>query len=192
MSIKISGLPSGASSSGTDEFPATQSGTTQKFTLAKMAEYIVNGFNSLSLGGIAQTVKSAIDTVTTALGNLSDLVGNTAMGTTATTVTGAIAEHEGDITSLNNNLNSLIIVREFFSSEVTLNAGATTTVTVSCAVTGYTLLGAIGVTTQSTEAMAIHRFYPNSAGTAVFVTLKNTYTDARTFTVFVRGIYKKS
>lgn len=45
----------------------------------------------------ATTAKSAIDTINTKLGS-------TTMGTTATTVTGAIAEHESDISTLNSNI----------------------------------------------------------------------------------------
>ncbi len=105
--VKISELPSVSEVLGTDESPAVQSSTTKKFTMTQLGSYILGAFSGLSLGGVLQTAKAAIDAVTTALGNLSDLVGNTAMGTTATTVTGAIAEHEGDITSLNNNINNI-------------------------------------------------------------------------------------
>lgn len=114
MSVKISELPSGSSSTGSDAFPATQSGTTSKFTLSQMAEYIVNGFNSLSLGGVVQTVKAAIDAVATSVSTLAStvtshttLLGNSAMGTTATTVTGAIAEVVGDVTTVENNVASI-------------------------------------------------------------------------------------
>ena len=127
--------------------------------------------------------------VTGAIAEINNNIGSEEMGTTATTVTGAIAEHESDITSLNS---SLIIVSEFTSESVTLNAGELTTISVPCSVAGYTLLGVVGLTMTSTEVIAIHRFYPNSAGTAVFITLKNTHSEARTFTVGVRGIYKKA
>ena len=105
--VKISELPPVSEVLGTDESPAVQSSTTKKFTMTQLGSYILGAFSGLSLGGVAQTAKAAIDAVTTALSNLSDLVGNTAMGTTATTVTGAIAEHEGDITSLNNSINNI-------------------------------------------------------------------------------------
>ena len=39
---------------------------------------------------------------------VNDKLGSTTMGTTATTVTGAIAEHEGDITSLSSQIASLV------------------------------------------------------------------------------------
>ena len=105
--VKISELPSVSEVLGTDESPAVQSSTTKKFTMTQLGSYILGAFSGLSLGGVLQTAKAAIDAVTTALGDLSDFIGNTAMGTTATTVTGAIAEHGGDITTLNNNLKSI-------------------------------------------------------------------------------------
>ena len=182
MSIKISQLSSVSEVLGTDESPVVQSSATKKFSMSQLGSYILNSFSSLSLGGVTQTVKSAIDAIAT-------LLGSSPMGTTATTVTGAIAEHESDISSLNS---SLIIVSEFTSESVTLNAGELTTISVPCSVAGYTLLGVVGLTMTSTEVIAIHRFYQNSAGTAVFITLKNTHSEARTFTVRVRGIYKKA
>lgn len=99
------------------------------------------------------------------------------------------AETDAEISALNS---SLIIVSEFTSESVTLNAGALTTITVPCSVVGYTLLGVVGITMTLTEVIAIHRFYPNSQGNAIYVTLENTYVDARTFTVLVRCIYKKA
>ena len=100
---------------------------------------------------------------------------------------------DGTLTGAISALNSsLIIVSEFTSDSVTLNAGALTTISIPCSVVGYTLLGVVGLTMTSTEVIAIHRFFPNSAGNAVFVTLENTYVDARTFTVLVRCIYKKA
>jgi hypothetical protein len=44
--------------------------------------------------------KTAIDTINTTLGS-------TTMGTTATTVTGAIAEHESDISTLNSKITNV-------------------------------------------------------------------------------------
>jgi|GEM_PF-6441409 len=46
-------------------------------------------------------------TVTGAIKEHSNKIGNTSMGTTAQTLTGAIAEHEGDITALNGKTASI-------------------------------------------------------------------------------------
>ena len=48
--------------------------------------------------------KNIANSLITAITNpISTLIGNTEMGTTATTITGAIAEHESDISTLNSN-----------------------------------------------------------------------------------------
>ena len=107
VKIPISQLSSVSEVLGTDESPSVQSGSTKKFSMTQLGSYILDGFSGLSLGGVAQTAKSAIDALATALTTLSDFIGNTSMGTTATTVTGAIAEHEGDITSINSNINDI-------------------------------------------------------------------------------------
>ena len=104
MDIKISELPSGNSVNGDDQYPAVQSGSTKKFSPAQMASYVLNTFSSLSLGGVVRTVKAAIDSIAATVASHTTLLGNSTMGTTATTVTGAIAEHETDITTLNSNI----------------------------------------------------------------------------------------
>jgi len=109
-SVKISELSSVSEVLGTDESPVVQSSTTKKFSMTQLGSYILNGFSSLSLGGVTRTAKAAIDAIATALSTLTSFVGSTSMGTTATTVTGAIAEHEGDITSINSNLNDLTVM----------------------------------------------------------------------------------
>lgn len=60
----------------------------------------------------ATTAKSAIDTINTKLGS-------TTMGTTATTVTGAIAEHESDISTLNSNCQKKITIATQTNLEIT-------------------------------------------------------------------------
>lgn len=105
MSVKISQLPSASEVLGSDVAPSVQYGTTKKFSMTTLANYLLNTFNSLSLGGTARTVKSAIDAIHTSLSSLLDKVGNVTMGTTATTITGAIAEHEGDITTIDASLS---------------------------------------------------------------------------------------
>ena len=103
MDIKISALPSATEVTGNDESPGVQYGSTKKFSMSQISEYILNAFSSLSLGGVVRTVKAAIDAIATTVASHTTLLGDTTMGTTATTVTGAIAEHETDITTLNSN-----------------------------------------------------------------------------------------
>lgn len=63
----------------------------------------------------ATTAKSAIDTINTKLGS-------TTMGTTATTVTGAIAEHESDISTLNGKIANLVSLGVIYGRETTEEA----------------------------------------------------------------------
>ena len=55
-----------------------------------MAKKIVEDYVGSSLGGSSRSLKAALDAVNTK-------IGNDTMGTTASSVTGAIAEHESDI-----------------------------------------------------------------------------------------------
>ena len=79
-------------------------------------------------------------TVTGAIKEHSNKIGNTSMGTTAQTLTGAIAEHEGDISALNGKW----VVETKTLSVPNVAAGATQWVTSSIAKSGYTAVGAVG------------------------------------------------
>ena len=95
---------------------------TKKSPLSKLANYILNKFNTLPLGGSARTVKAAIDAHQSRIASLSDdmeyvevVLGDSPMGTTANTVTGAIAE-------INNNLS--FTVKSFSASAYTIAANS--------------------------------------------------------------------
>ena len=62
--------------------------------ISDLAKKIIEDFTGSTLGGSSQALKTIIDAINTK-------IGNTAMGTTATTITGAIKEHETDISTLN-------------------------------------------------------------------------------------------
>lgn len=79
----------------------------RRITLSSIASYVLSNFSSLSLGGVTRTVKAAIDAIAT-------LLGSSSMGTTATTVTGAVSEvntkantNADNITTLTNSVNDL-------------------------------------------------------------------------------------
>lgn len=57
--------------------------------------------------GSAVTVASAINTLGDDVENITDKIGNTAMGTQATTITGAVKEHNTAITNINNKLGNV-------------------------------------------------------------------------------------
>ena len=107
----------------------------RKSPLSRLANYILNKYSSLNLGGSTRTVKAAID---------------------------AQAQ---DISSLSSSLSSLIVTADKVSQDVTLASGARLSVQIDCALDGYTLLGVIGVTTVSTEVFAINRFFLTATNT---------------------------
>lgn len=57
--------------------------------------------------GSAVSVASAINTLDDDVENITDKIGNTAMGTQATTLTGAIKEHNTEITNINTNIGTV-------------------------------------------------------------------------------------
>ena len=177
--VKISELPSVSEVLGTDESPAVQSSTTKKFTMTQLGSYILGAFSGLSLGGIAQTVKSAIDSIAT-------LLGNSSMGTTATTVTGAIAEHESDITSLNNNLNFAIDTKSASTYTVAANSGAYADIDVTKS--GYHPIAILGFDTQNTNALFISIRFLSTTTARVWV--RNVSGSSITVTPTLTILYK--
>lgn len=101
MDIKISELADVSELTSDSVSPTSQSGTTKKFSMAQLANYILNIFNGLSFAGATQTVKSAIDAI-------HNKIGTTSMGTEATTVTGAIAEHGNAIDGVSADVLTLL------------------------------------------------------------------------------------
>ena len=77
----------------------------KKYKLANSDYWATDGVYDLGQSKTQRTINSDVNTK----------IGNTTMGTTATTLTGAIAEHEGDIGNLNT-----AIKRNIFTVEGTL------------------------------------------------------------------------
>ena len=71
-------------------------------TAVSNVRWLYSKLGTTAMGTTATTVTGAIAEHETDISGLTTLVGNTTMGTTATTVTGAVAEHEGDISTINN------------------------------------------------------------------------------------------
>jgi len=99
MATIISDLPALTPAPGTVVY-AENSSQSGKIDVNTVSNYAVTEYNGATLAGSAQTPKAAID-------GLNDKIGDTAMGTTATTVTGAIAEHESDFGTLGSNLDAI-------------------------------------------------------------------------------------
>ena len=173
-SVKISELSSVSEVLGTDESPVVQSSTTKKFSMTQLGSYILNGFSGLSLGGVAQTAKAAIDALATALTTLSDFIGSTSMGTTATTVTGAIAEHEGDITSLDSSVK--LKIKTFTASAHTVAGGGNLGLSANdfsvSAPTGYMAVGLVGYS-SGIASCSCYSVNANATGTQRMMSIMN-------------------
>lgn len=64
--------------------------------------------NKTPSGSMYTVIEDSGSTGKTTINNLvssADIIGSTSMGTTATTITGAIAEHEADLTELNGKIS---------------------------------------------------------------------------------------
>lgn len=108
---------------------------------------------------------------------IANKIGNTAMGTTAITITGAIAEHEGDITSIENN--PAIKWYQFSSGSHSFPSGASTiTINVPATPTGYTtwLVGARATSryvtftwTYSSGTITVNAYNSNSSAVTCYI-----------------------
>lgn len=137
--MQIHDLPDGTIGA-TEYTPIDNGSTNRKTTLSAIGTYIINTVTA-SLGGVTRTIKAAIDAAWTKLGSgsisnvgadVSAAIGNTSLGTTATSLSGAIAEHEGDITALGQlTTQSLALVSGAWTSS--------STVGISCVKRGNTV-----------------------------------------------------
>lgn len=122
MDVKISELADVSELTSDSVSPTSQSGTTKKFSMSQLANYVINIFSGLSLAGVTQTVKSAIDAI-------HNKIGTTSMGTEATTVTGAIAEHGDTLSGVADNISTLFARQDPFaitSTEISENTDVDT------------------------------------------------------------------
>lgn len=96
------------------------------------------------------------------------------------------------ITTLLNEIASSMFAVEDKTASISLPASDTKTVTINMEKTGYTFLGVIGLRCEGTGATLGFptAFCKNNATTAA-VTLRNTTSTARNFTVRVYGLYTK-
>ena len=113
---------------------------------------------------------------------IANKIGNVSMGTTATTITGAIAEHEGDITSIKNNPDIKWYRFSVYSdgeSSRSWPPGATTvTVNVPRTPSGYTswVFGVRSTSrfvtytwTNTSGSVTIHVYNSNSSAVTCYV-----------------------
>ena len=82
--------------------------------------------NKTPSGSMYTVIEDSGSTGKTTINNLvssADIIGSTSMGTTATTITGAIAEHEADLTELNGKLSTIIGYKTVEIGTVTILSG---------------------------------------------------------------------
>lgn len=124
-------------------------------TLVEFPLYQVN-INGISI----DSVTCLVDKVSThgSIQALQDKIGSTVMGTTATTLTGAIKEHETDISALQGILNNQMfktVVKVW--DNVTIGADWYWTITPSIALSGYIPIGIIGFTVYAASSGGINQ-----------------------------------
>ena len=73
-----------------------------------IAQDVIENYIGTELCGVNQSVEDAINGLNSSIGIINGKIGNVTLPTTAQTITGAIAEHEEDISTLNDNLSTTI------------------------------------------------------------------------------------
>lgn len=114
--------------------------------------YRVN-INGISITSVERIVE--VTSVAALIKNMQDKVGTVSMGTTATTITGAVKEHEDQITALQNTVNSqMFLTHSYELDNVTINAD------------WYKQELALDITRQGYKAVGIVGFgtYPATSG----------------------------
>lgn len=107
-------------------------------------------------------------------------------------ITGAIAEHESDISELNSKLSNLLITRVHSSNSFTLGQYGITNISLSVGVDGYTPIGVVTAYFTDTAVMSITRYYFNSQRTQLNLDIVNNYNASRTTAVQVGVLYMKN
>lgn len=130
-------------------------------------------------------------TVSDAVASAS-IIGSTPMGTTATTLTGAIAEHEGDISTLTSKTDGLSTYYYDVNGEAT-SAGSVHDYDFSISKTGYTPIGVVGsIISAGGQSVPIH-FYIMANGTTARIRVLNAGSSSNTpGYVRVYILYKKN
>ena len=126
-----------------------------------IAQDVIENYIGTELCGVNQSVEDAINGLNSSIGLINTKIGNVSLPTTAQTVTGAIVEHEEDISTINDNLTpASISYPTIYQSRVSILAG------------GYIKIGRmVVVDIQITAALAsysggtIFTGFPASLGT---------------------------
>lgn len=135
-------------------------------------------------------IKTILNRLSMAVSNVRYLwkfIGQTVMGTTANTVTGAIAEHEGDISAINTKFSSFSATRTVqWEYSLTANGNANTnlyTLINGDLPSGSKFLGIAGFTSGNVQVATISARYSDSVYSLQVRNLSSS-TQTGTFTVY--------
>ena len=150
------------------------------------------GANFLAQDDGSNTTKITINqavAASQAMQQVNNKIGDTALPTTAQTLTGAIAEHEADLTALNGKFSSLqmrSVTTDYNIAASTTYPGSTSwnlkTLIDSDMPAGYRCLGTSGYTTNNVQVVVIACRYNNSSYS---LQIRNLSNSAQTGSVVV-------
>lgn len=142
--------------------------------IARNVRYLWKLIGSSNFSNVAETISGAI--------------GNTALGTTATTLSGAIAEHESDISTINGNLSTLVhksfTIPANTSKEITIPGGNSKNVFIFFS--AYSACRGMAVTFGQSSAAVTMINAPSgitataSSNKVTFAVTQNTYVEVIT------------
>lgn len=135
---------------------------------------------------------TAITSANSSISSINTKIGSVTLPTTAQTLTGAIAEHESDITALNGKLSSIGTIRATWSYTIAGNGSSNTngkTLVDAALPTGTTCIGIVGFSTNSVYVVPISIRYLDSAYS---FQLKNIGTSQATGSLDVYALYMSS
>ena len=146
----------GTPASSNPQRPSHTSGTiSEGDTLVEFPLYDVN-INGISITSVTLIMDKT--SVVDWIDGILNQIGSTPMGTTATTLTGAVREHETDITAMQGILNNQMfktVVKIW--DNITINADWYWQLNPSIALTGYRPIGIVGYTVYASSSGGVNQ-----------------------------------
>lgn len=146
----------GTPASSNPQRPSYTSGTiAEGDTLVEFPLYDVN-ISGISITSVERLVP--VTSVSALITGMQNKIGSTSMGTTATTLTGAISEHETDITALQGTVNNQLFKTRLLAwDNVTINADwYYQRLAYNVTLSGYKAVGIIGFGTYPASSGGVY------------------------------------
>lgn len=133
---------------------------------------------------------TAITSANSSISSINTKIGSVTLPTTAQTLTGAIAEHESDITALNGKF----VVEAKTVSVTNINAGSTEWCSASVAKSGYSAIGILGwYFTGGTANTWLFPYSMRTGASSLSVAIRNLGTAASSgVSLIVDVLYQKT